>query len=89
MSECKTFDRRHAAIAISNGACNPSGIANAIVQACTEIREGENRGTLAMTRDPAIRLMVFQLAYICGFRESGLETADGGDFGSWRSACRD
>jgi hypothetical protein len=57
------------ALAISAGACNPSGIAYSIIDACHEIRSGpdyKSRGTMAITSDPAVRLMVYQLAFLCG-----------------------
>ena len=57
--------RHRDALAIQEGACNPSGIALAIVDACKEVRS--ETGT--PTHDPAIRLMVHQLAYICGVDE--------------------
>lgn len=48
------------------GACNPSGIAHSIIQACAEMRENpETSDTDMLTSDPAIRLMVHQLAFIC------------------------
>jgi hypothetical protein len=44
------------ALAIVNpGACNPSGIAHPIVDACREIREHEP--TASTAQDPAVRLM--------------------------------
>lgn len=50
------------ALAIQDGACNPSGIAHALVNACREcIDEGKSQ-----REDPAVRLIVHQLAYICG-----------------------
>ncbi len=49
------------ALAIQEGACNPSGIAYAIIEACKEARH-EDRNP---TEDVAVRLMVHQLAYIC------------------------
>lgn len=53
------------ALYIQMGACNPSGIAHAIVEACAECRnEGDDVRT-----DPAIRLMVHQLAYLCNVSE--------------------
>lgn len=63
--------KRHAdAIAIQLGACNPSGIAHSIVAACAEMRAAPNHnGTLEIRNDPAIRLMVHQLAYLCNVRE--------------------
>jgi dienelactone hydrolase len=59
--------KRHSdAIAIQLGACNPSGIALSIVEACREIRAGSAyNGTADITSDPAVRLMVHQLAFIC------------------------
>ena len=62
--------KRHSdAIAIQAGACNPSGIALAIVRACQEMRETPGTGTDMLTNDPAIRLMVHQLAYLCNVTE--------------------
>jgi hypothetical protein len=49
------------ALAITAGACNPSGIAHAIMEACREVRD-EN-GT--PTADAAVRLMAHQLPWIC------------------------
>ena len=64
------MSKRHAdALAISAGACNPSGIAYSIIDACQEIRsepDYKSRGTIAITSDPAVRLMVYQLAFLCG-----------------------
>jgi hypothetical protein len=58
--------RHRDAIAIQAGACNPSGIAHSIVEACAEIRAlPDHTGTKQITGDPAVRLMVHQLAYIC------------------------
>jgi hypothetical protein len=58
--------RRHQnALAIQGGACNPSGIANAIVEACREARDAGQDPT----EDVAVRLMVHQLAYICRISE--------------------
>jgi hypothetical protein len=71
------------ALAIVNpGACNPSGIANSIVDACGEIREHEPAANTA--QDPAVRLMVYQLASVCGVADYALERymADEG-------ACKD
>ena len=46
---------------VDPGASNPSGIAHAIVAACAEVRrEGKSAAT-----DPAVRLMVTQLAWVC------------------------
>ena len=62
---CPHGSRFRDALAIVNpGACNPSGIAHSIVDACREIREHEPAASTA--QDPAVRLMVYQLASICG-----------------------
>ena len=61
--------RNSDALAIAAGACNPSGIAYSIIDACQEIRSGPDyrrRGTIAITSDPAVRLMVYQLAHLFG-----------------------
>jgi hypothetical protein len=59
--------RNRAALDIQAGACNPSGIAIAIVDACREMRAlPGGAGTDQITSDPAIRMMVHQLAFICG-----------------------
>ena len=50
------------AYSISQGACNPLGIANTIVKACAECREIN----VDTHDDPAIRLMVYQLASVMG-----------------------
>lgn len=60
------MSKRHRdALAIQGGACNPSGIAHSILDACREIR-AEPGGGGDITKDPAVRLMVHQLAFICG-----------------------
>ena len=63
------------ALAIVNpGACNPSGIAHSIVNACREIYEHDPQADTGMIRqDPAIRLMVYQLASVCGVAHYALE----------------
>jgi hypothetical protein len=44
----------------------PSGVALSIADACREMREHENVDTKKICQDPAIRLMVFQLAHLFG-----------------------
>jgi hypothetical protein len=66
--------RHNDALAISMGACNPSGIALSIVDACREIRDEPNYGgTDMLTSDPAVKLMVSQLSFIVGNGEMGLD----------------
>ena len=64
---------RDALVIVNPGACNPSGIASSIADACREIREHEKADTKRICQDPAIRLMVYQLASICGVAEYALE----------------
>ena len=63
---------RDALAIVDPGACNPSGIALSITEACREMREHETAGTKEVCQDPAIRLMVYQLASICGVAEYAL-----------------
>lgn len=79
--------RHRDAIAIQAGACNPSGIALSIVEACKEIRDTpavRYTGTKQITEDPAVRLMVHQLAYICNV--AGLDDLTG--YGQAVNECR-
>lgn len=57
--------RYRAALAISDGACNPSGIAHAFIEGCRDARQ-EGADTAALYADPALRLMVHQLAHLMG-----------------------
>lgn len=77
--------KRHSdALFISDGACNPSGIAHSIMEACREIRgEPGHTGTDQIRNDPAIKLMVHQLAFLCGSQERYDVDWDG-----WRNECR-
>jgi hypothetical protein len=63
--------KRHKdALAIQLGACNPSGIAYSIIEACREMRETPGHsGTDEICKDAAIRLMVHQLAFLTNVRE--------------------
>jgi hypothetical protein len=62
---------RDALVIVNPGACNPSGIAHSIVDACREIREHEPAASTA--QDPAVRLMVYQLASVCSVADYALE----------------
>ena len=57
---------RDALVIINPGACNPSGLALSITDACREMREHENVDTKRICQDPAIRLTVYQLAHLFG-----------------------
>lgn len=53
------------AVAIQEGACNPSGILHSMLEACAEIRDDpEHTGTDQLRADPALRLMAHQLSYL-------------------------
>jgi len=62
---------RDALVIVNPGVCNLSGVAHSIIDACREIREHEPKGSTA--DDPAIRLMVYQLAAVCGVADYALE----------------
>ena len=57
---------RDALVIVNPGACNPSGVALSIADACREMREHDHADTREVCRDPAIRLMVYQLAHLYG-----------------------
>lgn len=57
---------RDALAIVDPGACNLSGIAHSIIDACREIREHEpdTASTAHVRQNPAVRLMVYQLAHL-------------------------
>jgi hypothetical protein len=58
------------ALSIQAGACNPSGIVHALLAAIQEMRDGPDyTGTDSVRQDPALRLIVHQLAYLMGIEE--------------------
>src|SRR5260370_41786111 len=57
---------RDALVIINPGPCNPGGVALSIAEACREMHEHENADTEHICQDPAIRLMVYQLAHLFG-----------------------
>ena len=69
---------REALQIVDPGASNPSGIAHAIVAACAEVRS--EAGSTAT--DPAVRLMVTQLAWVC-HADSFID-----DYGQLLAECR-
>lgn len=75
--------RHQDALLIAEGASNPIGIANAIVRACREITDQPGKGTQDVRKDPAVRLMVHQLAYLVGVpTDESLS-----DYESWLRDC--
>lgn len=73
---------------VDPGACNPSGIVHSLLSACSEIRNHpDHKGTEELTSDPAIQLMVFQLASICGV-STWNESWNVGEFMSAIRACK-
>jgi len=64
---------------VDPGASNPSGIAHAIVAACAEVR----REAGSMAADPAVRLMVTQLAWVCRADSCHIN-----DYGQLLAECR-
>ena len=75
---CRPTRFQNAVLIVDPGACNPSGIAHSIIEACREVREegGDVRA------DPAVRLMITQLTYICR------ANSDIADYGQLLAACR-
>jgi hypothetical protein len=67
-----------AVLIVDPGASNPSGVAHAIVKACAEVR-AEGGST---REDPAVRLMVTQLAWLCR------GNSDVEDYGELLAECR-
>lgn len=81
-------NRHTDALAIAAGACNPLAITNSIARGLNEIREQPGGwSTAQMTSDPAIRLMVSQLAYITGIWGGVSNFAKGDDFRQCEQAC--
>jgi hypothetical protein len=80
-------NRHRDALAIQLGACNPSGIAHSILDACREMRE-QGVGTAQMCADPALRLMVHQLAFVCGVTSGAEELAKAPTWAEAMAACR-
>ena len=76
--------RNRDALAISAGACNPSGIALTLFDA---VKEARADGVQACS-DPAVVLIVSQLAYLCGVWD-GVSDFAVGSFGACSAACQD
>lgn len=75
------------ALDIQAGACNISGIARALVAAADECRN--STPFVQPSEDPAVRLIVHQLAFLTGFSE--IEGLYGQDpcYGRLRQECKD
>lgn len=82
-------NRFNDALEIQEGACNPIAIANAIVRGIAEIRAEPNSGTVSITGDAAIRLMVHQLAYICNVPQIDFGPGSDGEYSKLTAICND
>jgi len=83
MIDPKGTNRARDAIAVSDGACNPTAIVNAMARAIEEIKASPNyAGTRSITDDPALALMAHQLAFLCCKSEPM-----SWDYGAARIAC--
>lgn len=72
------------ALGIQQGACNPSGIVHSLANACREcIAAG-----IPQQSDPAVRLMVHQLAYITGVTDGCEPMPRGQSWDACMAACR-
>jgi hypothetical protein len=58
-------NRYNDAIAINNGACNPLGITNTLLNLMAKMRL-ENLSHDDIRKDPALRVIVYQLAFSFG-----------------------
>lgn len=75
------MSRHDDALLIQQGACNPAGIARTLVAACDEcLAEG-----VQQREDPAVRLIVHQLAYLCNVAEIDDKF---GEYGRLLAECR-
>ena len=78
--------RHEDAIFISDGACNVSGIADSLIEACQEARR---TGTGDPQSDPAVLLIVSQIAYLVGIWDGVSDWQNTSwQFGLARDACR-
>lgn len=74
--------RNYNALTISDGACNPRAIVSSMTQALLEMGDSD---TPTLCNDPALKLMVHQLAFLLNIPTSeGLD-----DWMTWRKACGD
>lgn len=80
------MSKRHSdALMIQEGAVNPSGMAHSLVSACKEcLNEG-----VSQRDDPAVKLIVHQLAYICGITTGAEEMARAPLYAECGERCRE
>jgi hypothetical protein len=82
--ELPTVHRNVNALAISDGACNPSRIAHSLVEALDEI----TGGTDVECADAAVRLIASRLAFLVGVWD-GVSPWHKSSFSEAREACRE
>jgi len=73
----KQMSNRHSdALFITQGACNPIAIVKRIHAALEEVMASPDyKGTMSQKEDPAVRLMVHQLAFLVGVGEGAMPEA--------------
>lgn len=76
------MNRYNDALMIQESACNPKGIANTFLERAREI-EG---GTDDIKNDPALRLIVHQLAFLMGVYQIDNDLTT---YGELRQICQD
>lgn len=77
-------NRYENALFIDAGACNPVGIAGTLHETLLEIvRSPGYTGTRQQCEDPAVRLIVQQLAFICGMGDGSMSE----NYTAAREAC--
>ena len=73
-----TANRFYDAYMIQQGACNPAGIARALVTACDQAM-ADHQSTDRVRNDPAVRLIVHQLAFLTNSTEYDQQLGYGDD----------
>ncbi len=79
-------NRYEEALLIQQGACNPSGVARALVKAIDEAR-AEGADTSGVEADPAVRLICHQLAFLLHVGEIDHGSLD--VYSKLMNACRE
>lgn len=71
---------------LSQGACNPRGLMRSVVAHMDEMANAPRfTGTDGITSDPALRLMVYQLAFL--FRTYEIDAGDPGVYSKLYAEC--